>query len=66
MLVFPHLQFLSLVLNAQNQEKNTKVSAASSLSSNDRVSAHFDDTYLKLSIQVRFHSMLTKYENSKN
>ena len=39
------------------------------LSSNGRISVHFDDIHQKLSkpanFEVRFHSMLSKYENSK-
>ena len=42
---------------------------ASFLSSNGRVSTHFDGIHLKLSIHayfdVRFHSMPSKYENTK-
>ena len=61
---------LTLVPNVENQKKNTEVCMASFLSLNRRISTHFDGTHLKLSIrayfEVRFHSMLPKYENSKN
>ena len=42
---------------------------ANFLSSNGRISTHFDDIHLKLStnanFEVQFHSMKSKYENSK-
>ena len=42
---------------------------ASFLSSNGSISAHFDNIHLKLSththFEVCFHSMLSKYKNSK-
>ena len=61
--------YLCLVLNAENQEKNTQVYMASSLSSNGRISAHFGNIYLKFStyayFEVHFHPMLSNYQNSK-
>ena len=43
---------------------------ASFLSSNGRISAYFDNINIKWSthayFEVCFHSMLSKYENSKN
>ena len=42
---------------------------ASVLSSNGYISAHFDNIHIKLSthayFEVRFHFMLSKYENSR-
>ena len=50
-------------------DKNTGVCAASFLSSNGRILAHLDNSNLKLSthayFEMRFHSMLSRYENSK-
>ena len=43
---------------------------ANLLSSNRCISVHFDNIYLKLLahayFEVRFHSMLSKHENSKS
>ena len=61
---------LRLVLNVQNQEKNTEDCMASFLSSHGRISVNFDNIHLKLSThaysEVHFHSMLSKYEKAKN
>ena len=61
---------LCLVLNARNQEKNTVVCLASFLSLNGRILAHVEYIHVILStyayFEVRFHSMLSKCENSKN
>ena len=47
-----------------------EVCMARCLSSNGRISVHFDDIHLRLSthgyFEVCFHSMFSKYENSKN
>ena len=60
---------VSLVLNVWSQEKNKKICMASLLSSNDCILVHFDNIHLKLSthiyFEVCFHSILSKYENSK-
>ena len=52
------------------EEKNTVPCKASFPSSNGCISAHVDDIHLKLSIhayfEVRLHTVLSKYENSKN
>ena len=59
-------RIMCLVLNTWNKEKNTKVFLRSFLSSNGHISAYFDNFHLKFStdtyFEVRFHSILQKYE----
>ena len=61
---------LRLVLNIWNQGKNSEIRMARFLFSNGRISPYFDNIRLKLPtdayFEVRFHTMLSKYENSKN
>ena len=48
-------RILCLVLKIWNQEKNTEVSGKF-LSSNGRISSHFDNFYLKLSTNAYFET----------